>query len=677
MQFTYPTFLWALLTVFIPIIIHLFNFRKYKTVYFSNVRFLQNIKRETKSKSQLRNILILISRILALIFLVLAFAKPYVPSANEKHTDKHKVVVYVDNSFSMQAEGKYGILLEQAKMTARNLTAAYPLNTQYLLLTNNLSALHQQFVNRDQFVDFVSEISPSHISRSLNEILEKMESLIQGNDSSAMQYFFISDFQKTVIEEKQLHIGNSKVYGIQLENVQKNNLFIDSLWFSTPGRYKGKYDEITVQIMNNSPDAYTSVPLNLFINDTLVNTISYSVKENSYVQVKVPFVRWHSGQNFAKVQISDFPITFDNEYYFNWDIKDKLKVLLINDGASSNYLHALYAVNDNFELIEQDYHQISYNSFSTYQLLVLNEIAAISSGMASELNKYIQNGGQVLVLLKSSEKVQSYNDWLTTFSDIRINAWKEENGSISYVDTKHPFFAESFERNDKSKFPDYQAYFPLSLKNNSIANVLFRTESGKPVFVEETVANGKIYLCALPLNPEITDFATHPLFVPLFYNIALNSHGGNVISSTINPDLVVAYKTSIPDDSPVALVSREKELSLFPKMMYQNGDLRLFPDELTVLQGSYDLDQGEKTIGGISLNYNRKESLLDFYESKTLSALFKEIGLGNYTALNTDAVEITDKIKKLNAGSDLSIRMLWLVLLFLVFEMIIVRFINK
>ena len=51
MKFLYPQFLYALALVAIPIIIHLFNFRKFRTVYFSNVQFLKSVKEKTKSQS--------------------------------------------------------------------------------------------------------------------------------------------------------------------------------------------------------------------------------------------------------------------------------------------------------------------------------------------------------------------------------------------------------------------------------------------------------------------------------------------------------------------------------------------------------------------------------------------------------------------------------------------------
>ena len=70
MQFVNPLFLIALSALAIPILIHLFNFRKYKKVYFTNVHFLQEIQQETKKQSQLRQLLILLARLLAIAALV-------------------------------------------------------------------------------------------------------------------------------------------------------------------------------------------------------------------------------------------------------------------------------------------------------------------------------------------------------------------------------------------------------------------------------------------------------------------------------------------------------------------------------------------------------------------------------------------------------------------------------
>ena len=102
MTFLYPSFLWALAVLSVPVIIHLFNFRRTTRIYFSNNRFLKQVKESTSAKRKLKHYLILASRLLFLLFLVLTFAQPMIPAA-EQTVNYRNIVLYLDNSQSMSA----------------------------------------------------------------------------------------------------------------------------------------------------------------------------------------------------------------------------------------------------------------------------------------------------------------------------------------------------------------------------------------------------------------------------------------------------------------------------------------------------------------------------------------------------------------------------------------------
>jgi hypothetical protein len=126
MHFLYPGFLFALAALAIPVIVHLFNFRRYQKVYFSNVQFLKELQEQQASRRNLRERLILAARLLALTFLVLAFAKPFIPHNQQASIGKQQVVsVFVDNSYSMQTLSKEGSLLDEAKHHAKEIAASY------------------------------------------------------------------------------------------------------------------------------------------------------------------------------------------------------------------------------------------------------------------------------------------------------------------------------------------------------------------------------------------------------------------------------------------------------------------------------------------------------------------------------------------------------------------------
>ena len=117
MQFTYPAFLFALAALAIPIIIHLFYFRRFKKVYFTNVKYLEEIKEETSSRNKLKNLLILLSRILAICGLVFAFAQPFIPQGDTVKKGNNAVSIFIDNSFSMNAVQNEIPLIDIAKET--------------------------------------------------------------------------------------------------------------------------------------------------------------------------------------------------------------------------------------------------------------------------------------------------------------------------------------------------------------------------------------------------------------------------------------------------------------------------------------------------------------------------------------------------------------------------------
>src|SRR5437868_3652994 len=159
MQFVYPGFLFALSALSIPIIIHLFNFRRFRRILFTNVRFLQEIKQDTRSRSRLKHLLILLCRLLAVTFLVLAFAQPLIPAGKNAIVGgvKH-VSIYIDNSYSMDAVGKNGSLVETAKKKAREIANAYQPADKFQLLTTDFEARHQRVLNREEFLEMVDEV---------------------------------------------------------------------------------------------------------------------------------------------------------------------------------------------------------------------------------------------------------------------------------------------------------------------------------------------------------------------------------------------------------------------------------------------------------------------------------------------------------------------------------------
>ena len=253
MSFTYPAFLFALSAIAIPIIIHLFNFRKFKTVYFSNVLFLKEVKQETQAKSKLKHLLVLATRILAITFLVLAFAQPFIPRENSKVVIGDKAIsIFIDNSFSMDAINKNGTLLDEAKKRALEIASAYKPTDRFQLLTNDFEGKHQRLVNKEEFIELLDEVKISPATRSISEIASRQMDVLQDAGKNKIS-FIVSDFQKSIVNLSQLKNDTTVHFEfVPLIAAEKSNVYIDTCWFESPVRQYNQVERLHVRIKNVS-----------------------------------------------------------------------------------------------------------------------------------------------------------------------------------------------------------------------------------------------------------------------------------------------------------------------------------------------------------------------------------------------------------------------------------------
>ncbi|MGE4287736.1 MAG: BatA domain-containing protein [Salinivirgaceae bacterium] len=677
MQFLYPKFLWALFTLLVPIAIHLFNFKRYKTIYFSNVAFLQNLHHETKSQSVVKKIVLLLLRLLMLVALVLLFARPYIPSANRVNSGQNPLVaLYIDNSFSMEAEGSQGMLLEEAKVKSLEIIESFPPQTRFLLVTNNFNPLHMQWLNNRQVVDFIAQIKATHLFRTINQVNERVQMLIPGNDSlSRVNLFVLSDFQQSLFASPLDTRKDIQVFALPFKSNTSNNLSIDSVWFATPGHYKGKQEELVVLIKNYSKEMYSDIPLQLFINDTLRNTRAFTVEANNEVQVQIAFTQWYAGAKKLRLEISDYPIIFDNSLFFNYHIADKCKILIIDGKQAPNYFRTLFADDDNFiaQTVTED--QIPYSNFSAYQLIILNQLVQIQSGLSTELKRFVADGGQVVFVPDKKGMLETYNNFLRHFSGISLNAWLTQQGNLKVVDLRNPLFDAAFKTSlNDARLPEYSGYFPMQLSTKSIAQSICTSESGYDLFTRVLYGQGMVYVTALPLNSEFTDFGKHPLFVPLFYQLALQSTNQQINLNWLKPEVSLTLPKANYGGEQLSLELPEQNSILIPRSIVTSGFIRLFPDVEKLFATTYQVFSDGEFETYASFNFDRKESEMNFLDLNELEDFLPLNGSSENILMQSQTKSLNQKIEEQWKGTDLSTYFLLFIFLLLIGEVFLIRY---
>lgn len=684
MKFLFPAFLFALFTIAIPIIIHLFSFRQYKTVYFSNVSFLKDIKKESKKKSRLKQLLLLIARILTIIFLVFAFAQPYIPiNSDTKKQPNQIVAVYVDNSFSMNALSEQGQLLEVARNKALEICLAYPSGTKFRLFTNDLLPKHQNIFNKEQFIQQVSEIQASPIVIPLSMVYSRFALQNQIFEETADKIiYFISDFQRSITD-----IGNFEdkfifSYFLPLKPNQVANLFIDSCWVEVPAHRLKQEEEVFVRIKNSSNQDFQNLPLKLYLNDSIKSITNFSVSAKNQITASLKYTNNSSGPQLGKIEITDYPFTHDNNWYISYFVKPNLKTLAIFDNNKGsleglNYVSALFKNDDYIQLDEMNVQSLQMSKLAEYNAVFLMNLENFSSGFLNELGNAAKTGTSLVLFPGNYTDPVSNNMFLSKFNANRITGTDTSRQKISGIDFENKFYNDVFlKREENAILPEIDVH--LQFENNirtTENSLLWFQNNDKALSVVEN-ENGKTWVFAFPLDKNNDAFARDILFVPTLYNIVLNSLPNQQMSLIIglNNNFEIQGNGNINPNSSIEIENLKTGEKFIPEKSFLNSGTRFEFAGQIVEDGHYLVKNGSENISAMAFNYNRTESELSYFDANELEDKIELAQLKNALVVNNAEGSFSEIFDEIQNGKQLWKWFILLALFFILTEVAISRF---
>ncbi len=680
MEFANPLFLYGLIAIAIPIIIHLFNFRKFRKVYFTNVKFIEELKQQTRQQSQLRHLLILLFRILAIAALVLAFAQPFIP-VKERENDRtttNAISIYVDNSFSMEAEAPEGRLLDQALNKARDVAEAYDNSDQFQLLTNDFEARHQRFVNREDFLDMLGEVELSPVTRKISEIYGRQIDFLNNDARGSKTACLISDFQKTTSNLAQINADTTiNVFVIPVYSGTPGNLYIDSVWFEEPVYRVDQLATLHVRIVNDSEEDIEKTPVRLNLNGVHRAISSFDIRVGEEVEITLPYSNNTSGHQFGELTISDFPVTFDDTFYFTYDVLDEIPVMAINPGEENMYLASLYN-NDSLIVFQNaDLNRLDYNTFNSYNLILLNGLNFISSGLSQELRRFSGGGGNIVVFPGENMDMSSYREFFLNM-ETPFNFVKDTfQTRISNINLQSVLYDDVFEAIPENiDLPVVFKHYSIQRQTKAMTEVLLEMQNGDIFLGREAVGKGMLYVFSTPLNPEWSNFPRHAIFVPTLYKIALLSKPLTKLYYTAGKDEVVLVKTeNAGEGNVIKIKSVEKDFEIIPEVRSVGSQISVFTGTQIQDAGFYNLNTNGKLITQIAFNYDRAESKLEVYPEKEIKNQILDNRLTNFSVLSASKNKsLITVIQEINSGKQLWKILLIAALAFLLAEVVLLRF---
>jgi len=651
MSFVYPSFLIALLALLIPIIIHLFSFRRFKKVYFTNVKFLKEVKEEKASRSKLKHWLVLLSRLLALAFLVFAFAQPFIPREESQVVKGDKAVsIYVDNSRSMEAISTDASLIEKAKRKARDIVNAYGVSDRFQIVTNDAEGKHQRLLNKEEVLSYIDEIQPSPNVQTLSQVVDRQKQVLNKSESEQKNIFLISDFQKNIVDFESDTV--LRYYFIPLQAVAQQNVFIDTAWFESPVRMLNTNNQLVFRLNNTGSANVEKSKLTLKINgqtkaikdfslgakSTRIDTINFSVSEAG----------WHQAELF----IEDYPINYDDSFYLTFEIEERVDVLSINQSKGNPFLNALFDESQYFVLKNQSVNQLNYSEFDKYRLIVLNNVKDISSGLGLELKQYLENGGNVVIFPSSTASIESYNQFLRSVKANTYGSRRDGEKQIDYINTKQEVFQDVFERLPRNlDLPTVQQSYDITRFSGAGEENILRFRDGNTFLGKYNVKQGKLYLAASALDAKVTNLPSHAIFVPMIYKIALVGGDIKPLAYNIGDDNLVEVNNvnDIPTDNSEAQMKLKGEAGEFiPQQKVLGNRAMLTINNQLKEAGFYKLYKTlSLPLAYYGFNFNRKESVLDYFSTSELKDSYKG---DNINFIENDDADFGTTIGEINKG---------------------------
>lgn len=665
-----PQLLYALFAIAIPILIHLFNLRKHKRIYFSSIRLLKEIKEEDRRKSELKNILVLLSRILGITFLVLAFAQPYIPANTSKTSDN--ILFYIDNSHSMDIDFGEGNLLNNAKEKAIEISKAYSSKNNFYLVTNDFLLKNTSSYSPEIIKNQIENIKVSAKQRSISDIISRINSITPKNS----HVYFISDFQQKTLQLNNLKKSEIKnrISLIPLKNNNTTNICIDSLFISKPVLGLNEEIKINLTISNTSDEEIKNEVLFLYLEgkqkaQQYISLLPQESKEVSFIFLNTNNII--SGE----IRIQDSPITFDNSFFFTLKKSRKINVTAINNGKENIAFTTLFG-NDTslFNFTSLALEEINYDELSKENLIILNEIKEINSGLLNKLISFTNNGGNILVVPPTDlADVNFYNIFLNSLGLNTIKNKTNNTLRINQFSTDHPIYKNVF--NEAIKRIDYpnskKGYF-LNKKITSTQVIGF--ENKQDFLSMYSSGEGTIYQFSSPLEEGYNNFTKHALVVPTLINIAT---GASILK---NLYYIIGSKKKISTQHIKSSTNithiKGENIDIIPTITNSNGRHILDDKGQITKNGIYSIINDDKIIEKVAFNYNPSENNILSMDRNTIEELIAKNNLTNIAFIENDNISIKKMIKEEEIGKEYWKIAILLSLLFFGLEILLIKLIK-
>jgi Aerotolerance regulator N-terminal len=584
MTFKQPEILAFLLLLLVPIVVHLFQLRRFKTEFFTNVKFLKELSAQTRKSATIKKWLLLGTRLLLLLFLILAFAQPFFKSKDNKNVNNEMFII-LDNSFSMQAKGKKGELLKRAVQELLENTPEYQ---QFSLLTNADNYWNTDIKSIQNELQTLEYTATPFVLDNLLSKINAHKTMFNKDIVIITDAIGLTENQLKSISKK------DKTYFVIPKAELQSNVSIDSVFIN---QNLDNFYEIGLKLSNFN-DNKVAVPVALYNKNKLlaksIVSIENKVKTINFTIPKEDF------QGYASIE--DKGLEYDNKLFFSISKPEKTKVITIGETAKSDFLSRIFTIEEfdyqNFELAVLD-----YNLIENQDAIILNELSNIPQALQTTLKSFVEKGGNLIYIPSADCSKENSTIFLTNFGSLQFNTLQNSEKLITKINFSHPIFNTVFEKKiDNFQYPNTKSAFVI---NSAFAPILtFQDQNPFLISIENPIST--VFVFAAPINKSNSNFQNSPLIVPTFYNMAKNNGKTGITNLIIGENKPFLVDVLLAKDQ-ILNVKNEQE-NFIPTQQILNNKVKLNFNDYPEKAGNFEIYNQEKSIKNISFNYNRTES---------------------------------------------------------------------
>jgi len=686
MSFLNPLFLFALFTVGVPLLIYLLNIRKPKKVSFSTLAFFDALKSTALKKIKIKRWLLLALRTLAIVMLVIAASRPFLPpDIGWSDQSQPKVIaILIDNSPSMERINQNGPLLEQAKELAGKIVNMAEGEARFSVNVTNGDPLNMPLLSPESATRRINEIEMVNGGNFLTDrIRAESEALMQAEEPNKV-FYLVTDGQASQLEPLRsentadtdeiffqvIKLGTARVSNLAFTNVQLENRQTE---------IAGE-QQLRIFVENVSEQAVSNAFFSMRIGDELIVQQSLSLETGATAEVVLSVPETNSNVIPVELFLEGDDLTFDNTFYAAIRQPEDKKVLVIHEDRSGSgfqsYLRPLLiAASQSQEVFQVDFIElddVSVSGFNNYDAIVIDGLRNVPDYITQPLVDHIQSGAGLLFLPAANGSLNSYNRFLSfagtgSYTDV-IGSYGSFD-SIDRIDEPndgHPMLDTVFETGENEEIrvnsPELFYYLQIEMGSNEIP--VLRNRVGSPMFVESKLGMGKMIYSAIGSDPGWSNFPVKPFYAPFFYrmvNYLMQGSGAELVTHSLGEEFSLQFNGN---SESVRLVKDGEEIIPRISQTFQGPILSYRGAEWT--PGWLTVENDEKsTVVGV--NQNAMESEPQTLSSSEMGALMNN----QFTNANVLDVDLTGSEGEMELQNATFGREIWYWFIFLAFTLLI------